>query len=165
MRLVEAEEERLLTEANSLLDKVREAASGRVASTRDAARVLALLREAVYEDMNQLQHEALILDAVRWLRQHVMSGAHMEWLWNPRQRGGKDEPDLMCRSGERVVVAEVTASKAPVGVLDSRMRWTLEKLADMKGERYYFVRTQSMKRRAETKVAKGAWAIQVVQLP
>ncbi len=32
----------------------------------------------------------------------------------------------------------------------------------MPGDRYYFVRTESMRKRAATKVSKAGWAIKVV---
>jgi hypothetical protein len=44
------------------------------------------------------------------------------------------------------------------------MQNTLAKLAAMEGAKYYFVRTESMRQRASTKVVKGSWQIKVVQL-
>jgi hypothetical protein len=63
-----------------------------------------------------------------------------------------------------VILAEITTSDRPVGVIDGRMRRTLEKLSRMQGSRYYFVRTEKMEQRALTKVRKASWAITVVRL-
>jgi len=162
---IEAAETALVGKANKLLEAARAIVSGNASSAKNAVNLLSRLREAVYEDLNQIQHEGLILEAAQWLRENALAGREAEWWWNPRQTGGHDEPDLRCISGSDVVVAEVTASNAPVGVIDSRMMSTLEKLAATEGKRYYFVRTESMRKRAKTKVDKGKWDIRVVQLP
>ncbi len=44
------------------------------------------------------------------------------------------------------------------------MHSTLKKLAEMDGLKYYFVRTEAMRKRAETKVAKAGWPISIVRL-
>ena len=162
IRSIKSEEARLVRETNRLLKKVRAIPCDNVASTHDAMRVLVSLRKATYENMNQIQHACLILDSAKWLRKHVLLGREAAWLWHPKQTGGRDEPDLRCRTGSRVIVAEATASQVP---LDERMRKTLAKLAKMKGARYYFVRTERVRRRAETKVSKRRWEINVVLLP
>ena len=162
---IEAAETALVGKANKLLEAARAIVSGNASSAKNAVNLLSRLREAVYEDLNQIEHEGLILEAAQWLRENALAGREAEWWWNPRQTGGHDEPDLRCISGSDVVVAEVTASNAPVGVIDSRMMSTLEKLAATEGKRYYFVRTESMRKRAKTKVDKGKWDIRVVQLP
>lgn len=48
------------------------------------------------------------------------------------------------------------------GMLDARMRDTLRKLNEMEGDKYYFVRTKEMEKRANTKVTKNKWDIKVV---
>ncbi len=44
------------------------------------------------------------------------------------------------------------------------MTTTLAKLNRMAGAKFYFVRTEAMRRRAGTKVAKKGWAIRVICL-
>ena len=87
------------------------------------------------------------------------------WYWNPRQTGDHTEPDLRgIYSGAILVSAEITTSEKPVGTIDSRMKKILTKLAAMQGEKFYFVRTSEMRQRAATKITKGGWEIEVIQL-
>ena len=155
---------RLLAKIRELLSTAKRLIPAEVDSVGAGIRVLSALRGELYEDLNQIQHAALILDAAEWLDREVLKGKPAEWYWNPYQTGGSDEPDLQCRSKAGVIVAEATASPAPKGLLDSRMASTLEKMNRMAGERYYFVRTAAMRQRAETKIAKAGWNIQVIEL-
>jgi hypothetical protein len=119
----------------------------------------------VYEDLNQLQHEHLIIRAAVWLRDNNLVSPDASWSWNPRQTGDHTEPDLAADLHDtRVASAEVTASASPEGVIDTRMAKTLAKLNGMQGSKYYFVRTEAMRQRAQTKVTKNAWFIRVVSL-
>ena len=63
-----------------------------------------------------------------------------------------------------MISAEITTSEKPVGTIDSRMQKTLAKLAEMQGAKFYFVRTPQMQQRANTKITKVGWNIEVVQL-
>jgi hypothetical protein len=91
--------------------------------------------------------------------------ARMVWSWNPRQTGDSTEPDLRGHlDGTVVLSAEVTTSKEPLGTIDKRMGSTLQKLAQMDGALYYFVRTDTMLSRARTKVLKGQWPIEVIKV-
>jgi hypothetical protein len=131
----------------------------------EAVALLARLREEVYEDLNQLQHEHLIIRAAVWLRDNNLVPPDTSWSWNPRQTGDHTEPDLAAEvRGARVASAEITASANPQGVIDTRMAKTLAKLNGMTGAKYYFVRTEAMRQRAQTKVTKAAWSIRVVSL-
>lgn len=128
-------------------------------------RILDRLRKETYEDLNQIQHEHLIVRAAEWLLAKQKCPPETLWLWNPRQTGDHSEPDLRgSNAGAVVLSAEITTSENPVGTIDSRMQKTLAKLAAMEGARYYFVRTETMRQRASTKVAKGGWQIEVVRL-
>jgi hypothetical protein len=155
---------RLLAKIKELLSSAKVLIPDKVDSIDEGIRVLSALRRELYEDLNQIQHAALVLDAAEWLDREVLKGKPAEWHWNPCQTGGSDEPDLRCRSKAGVIVAEATASPAPKGLLDSRMASTLGKMNRMTGERFYFVRTAAMRRRAETKVVKAGWNIRVVEL-
>ena len=120
------------------------------------------LRQQTYEELNQIQHEAMIIRAARFLEVNELGGKNVQWYWNPRQTGTKDEPDLRGIVAERTEVsAEITASENPNGAIDKRMRATLEKLSKMPGKKLYFVRTKQMENRAITKVAKAGYQIGV----
>jgi hypothetical protein len=162
---IDVAEESLLHEAQELLAVVGRHATVNVITVADAIDRLALLRAEVYESLNQLQHEYLIVRAAVWLRERKVVPDNCEWFWNPRQTGDHSEPDLAGRcNGECLVSAEITASARPTGILDTRMAKTLKKLNAMEGAKYYFVRSDTMSRRAQTKVAKNQWPIQVVML-
>jgi hypothetical protein len=44
---------------------------------------------AVYEDLNQLQHEALVLEAAQFLKRTRFPAPTINWSWNPQQTGGR----------------------------------------------------------------------------
>ena len=162
---LEAAENAVLAGARTLLAAVRRHAENEPQTVTEAVATLAALRQEVYEDLNQLQHEHLIIRAAQWLRDNDLVPANASWYWNPRQTGDDTEPDLGADlDGEPIASAEVTASAEPKGVIDKRMANTLAKLNRMAGAKFYFVCTESMRRRAQTKVKKNAWPIRVVSL-
>lgn len=127
--------------------------------------ILQQLRGETYEDLNQVQHEHLIVRAAEWLIAEGKCPADTEWSWNPRQTGDHEEPDLRGTQGASILIsAEITTSQNPVGEIDLRMRKTLAKLAKTEGTKYYFVRTEAMAQRANTKVSRAGWPITVVRL-
>jgi hypothetical protein len=74
-------------------------------------------------------------------------------------------PDLRAvHQGQILASAEITTSEKPVGTIDTRMRSTLEKLSRMDGEHFYFVRSNAMRIRADSKVSTAGWNINVVQV-
>ena len=150
--LSEAERD-LLRRTNALLSEIA-LAGVQVDSVKAGTQILSKLRKTVYEDMNQLQHEALVLESARWLEEHVMNGKPGQWSWNPHQTGTIDDPDLECDFVGTRIVAEATTSLKPEGTIDSRMAATLSKLAEMSGDRYYFVRTEAMKIRRKRRSRK-----------
>ncbi|MEW6613873.1 MAG: hypothetical protein AB1401_00150 [Thermodesulfobacteriota bacterium] len=134
-------------------------------SATDGASVLNKLRQVAYEDINQIQHEEMILRAARLLQSTEFPDQQIDWYWNPRQTGDNSEPDLRAiRGGEIVISAEITASEKPVGTIDTHIRDTLTKLNNMPGRKFYFVRTASMEQRAKTKVEKGRYAIEIKRI-
>lgn len=156
---------KVLNDAKRSLDTIRRLSSLPCESTEASIDVLQRLRQEAYEDLNQIQHEHLIVRAAEWLCEQRGICNEVVWLWNPRQTGDSSEPDLRAMHFDIVQIsAEVTASKLPNGSIDSRMQKTLAKLAQMDGAKFYFVRTEEMRQRATTKVAKRGWAIQVVRL-
>ena len=147
---------RILTEIREAVEEIRACVRADVRDLRHGVRVLDALRQAVYEKLNQLQHDALILDVGSHLQKHETSLDGVEWEWNPGATGGRGEPDLRGRVNDRVVVsAEVTTSREPKGSIKTRMKDThLEKLRKMDGRRFYCVRTKEMED-AASKLLEG----------
>ncbi len=157
---IEAEEAEILTRLRECIARIQQLLDGGVSDVSSGIALLRLLRSGSAEDINQLQHAALALAAVRHIQSQRSDTATLTWYWHPFQTGGIDEPDLQATDGKRVIIsAEITASERPVGVIDSRMAHTLQKLSTMPGDLYYFVRTDEMLRRAQTKIHKSGYAI------
>lgn len=115
--------------------------------------VLKNLRAQIYEDLNQIQHRALILDAADYIDQK--NETPLTWSWHPEQTGIASDPDLLGEyDGQPVVSAEASASARPIGNIDVHMSSTLKSLSQMPGKRYYFVRTEAMATHARTKTSK-----------
>jgi len=161
---IEEARNKVLSDMQALLSQIRSHSEQNITRVDDGATFLRKLRSTVYENMNQIQHEFLLLKAMEWLL--TQGYKHDDrWEWNPRQTGGIDEPDLRVRKGDNILLcAEATTSEKPVGVIDQRMKKTLTKLSEMKGEKFYFVKTDKMKQRAKTKIENNGWAISVVKI-
>ena len=122
--------------------------------------LLRLVRSRAYEDINQLQHEALLLEAAARLRTLRPDLVAMSWFWNPSNTGTGKEPDLRIMSGSEIVVSvEATASERAIGTITARLKRTLSKLQDMPGDRFYFVRTQHMLEAAQREIRLANYAI------
>lgn len=159
---LDQEEKRLFKEARNLLATIRAAIEEEPSDLAIATETLESLRQQTYEDINQIQHEAMVLRAAKSLQKDDFIGRDIEWHWNPRQTGTANEPDLRgIFAGHTVVSAEITSSSGPKGILDSRMRDTLQKLSAMEGMRVFFVRTEPMLRRAKTKISKARYQVEV----
>jgi hypothetical protein len=157
-------ETKVLRDMENIVLKMRGLSSQDVKDMRHGFARLAKIRSSISEDLNQIQHECLILQGLRWLLENGF-GPETAWEWNPRQTGPGDEPDLRGTLNGRIVVsAEATSSTEPKGILDSRMRDTLRKLSTMQGEKCYFVCADAMEQRARTKIAKAGWSIQVIRV-
>jgi len=155
-------EKKILADIRRCLESVLQVVGKDVTSASDGVSVLSKLRQVAYEDINQIQHEEMVLRAARSLQETEFDTQQIEWYWNPRQTGDNSEPDLRATIGEEILLsAEVTASEKPEGKIDKRMRNTLIKLKDLPGRKFYFVRTASMEKRARTKVRKFNFAIEV----
>jgi hypothetical protein len=158
-------ENKVLSDIKECLKTIRNLTGDEPASTSEGVKLLQRLRQAVYEDINQIQHEELILRAAKFFEQSDFKGKKVDWYWNPRQTGDASEADLRgVIAGEIALSAEITTSERPVGGLDSRMASTLKKLNDMPGQRYYFVRTQEMAQRAMTKTSRAGYTITVKKI-
>jgi hypothetical protein len=157
--------QKVLADIQRTLAAVRHISSLPFATAEAGVGILDRLRKDTYEDLNQIQHEHLIVRAAEWLLSKGKCSDETLWYWNPRQTGDQSEPDLRgTHAGVIVISAEITTSENPVGSIDTRMQKTLAKLATMKGGRYYFVRTESMRQRATTKVNKGGREIEIIKL-
>jgi len=157
--------EKVLTDMNAFLSSVRDLSAENATELSSGLSKLRNIRSSVYENLNQIQHEYLILQGLIWLNENGRAPENVRWYWNPRQTGDASEPDLRgTLNGEVVISAEATTSEKPQGVIDTRMKNTLAKLEEMPGDKYYFIRTGAMKQRAETKVKNNGWNISVVLL-
>jgi hypothetical protein len=155
----------VMNDARKLLATLRDQSIHEPTNPSEAIKILEHFRQEIYESLNQIQHEYLIIRAAMWLQSNDTKLNRVSWFWNPRQTGDKKEPDLAAeQQSVRLISAEVTASRNPVGVIDTRMMKTLLKLNPMLGNKFYFVRTESMYQRAQTKVSKNKWNIKVVLL-
>ena len=159
-------ESELLNRLRGAFSHIRLAGKAEPTGLDTGLQILQTLRCLVYEDMNQLLHEALILKAVKLLDDEFYPSTRIRWLWNPRQTGSKDEPDLrgVDNDGRVVVSVEVTSSESPRGTIDKRMSATLAKLATMPGDKYYVVTTEQMERRATSKIQNLAYEIAVLRI-
>jgi len=156
---------KVLYDMNAFILSIRQHASDDISDLSDGLLKLRNIRTSVYENLNQIQHEYLILQGMVWLSNNGYDQQNIHWFWNPRQTGDSFEPDLRgVVNGAIVVSAEATTSEKPQGVIDTRMRNTLAKLDQMKGDKYYFIRTSKMEQRAKTKVTNKGWEISVIKI-
>lgn len=159
---IEDAERKVLGDITKCINTIRSIVSKEIDTVHKGVAALLDLRKEVYEDLNQIQHEELILRAARSLSNEDYSGQDLTWYWNPRQTGDSSEPDLRAANGASVILsAEITTSEKPDGVIDSRMRDTLNNLNAMPGRKFYFVRTKEMEARARTKVSKARHQVEV----
>jgi hypothetical protein len=156
---------KVLADVKRLLGGAQRVLAAPIEGVEAGIAVLRQLREEVYEDLNQIQHEFMIVCAAEWLVAQDRCPVQTLWYWNPRQTGPVNEPDLQGEHDGRVIVsAEITTSVEPKGLIDSRMRDTLQKLSSMPGELFYFTASEAMCRRARTKIRAGGWRIESVEL-
>ncbi len=148
---------------SSQLSALRALLTSSAHSLTDKIELLQKIRSAIYENLNQFQHENLIIKAAIELQDEFKEID--TWRWHPNQTGGKSEADLQGYHKEQIVVsAEITTSLNPQGVIDSRMRKTLQKLGNLKGEKFYIVQTQAMAQRARSKVNNMNLSINIKQI-
>jgi hypothetical protein len=156
---------KVLADMNNFINTLRKFVGKEFSSLNDGLAVLQNVRSSVYENLNQIQHEYLILQGILWLSENGFNQPEIVWYWNPRQKGNTEEPDLRATiNGKIVLSAEATTSEIPQDLIDSRMNHRLLKLNEMEGTRYYFVRTTSMESRARSKVTGGRLLIKVIKI-
>lgn len=155
-------EEQAFQKVKQLLSMTRRDVAEEPSSLKDGISVLARLRNDIYENLNQIQHEAMILRAALDLQSKDLARKPVNWYWNPRQTGGLEEPDLRGIVGGSIhISAEITTSES---LIDKTMGATLKKLSKMPGKKIYFVRTEAMETRAKTKVSKAGYPIEIRQI-
>ncbi len=104
----------VLEHARTLLETIRRCAANEPETVAEAIGMLAEIRVEAYEDLNQLQHEYLILCSATWLVDTQVVPSSVSWQWNPHQTGDKTEPDLAAESDQkRLVSAEITTLGRP----------------------------------------------------
>jgi hypothetical protein len=156
---------KVLEDVKRLLRTVQRVAATSVGAVDAGIAVLKQLRADIYEDLNQIQHEFMVVCAAEWLIGQNRCPTDTVWYWNPRQTGSADEPDLRGeRRGVVILSAEITTSSKPEGLIDTRMRKTLQKLSTMAGQQFYFTASVAMCQRAQTKIRKGGWNIEAIHL-
>jgi hypothetical protein len=157
--------EKILADILRYVAEVQRITRSPVETVEDGIRTLVALRKTTYEDLNQIQHEYAALCAVHWLIAHRGAPKGDNWQWNPRQTGDAAEPDLQAiLDGQTIISGEVTTSPKPIGLIDERMASTLRKLNSMKGQRFYFVLTAAMAKRALTKKERAGYELEIIQL-
>ena len=162
---------RILTTILSIQDQVRQTPDTFEASLS----VIKGIRESAYENLNQLQHAALLLKAISYLENNCFSTVKpIFWQWHPHQTHGKNEADLQAISGDGVVLlsAEATTSIKPQGTISKRMKNTLHQLQnmDVSGDKYYVVANKLMEIAANSYINKtrdtdSPLTIKVIRLP
>ena len=112
--------------------------------------LLAKIRMGLYEDLNQLQHVALIIKVAEQLQKNFPKIT--KWCWHAKQTSHPEYADLTGYIKKKVFLnAEVTTSSKPVGTIDQRMKSTLVSLNTKEGLKFYFVLTDEMFNRATSK--------------
>jgi hypothetical protein len=156
-------EKSLLAQVSQCVSQIRELSSQPIIDMSSGFAILKAIRSAAYENLNQFQHEALLLQAIRLLERTTLKDIHADWFWNPRQTGGADEPDLRAvnSQGVAIISAEATTSLKPAGVIGKRLRYTLAKLSGMPGQLYYLVCSEEMRRRAYSVIRRNGYDIRV----
>jgi hypothetical protein len=150
----------LLARLRTCVGAIQQIVTADVTDIPAGVALLRLVRSEAYEDINQLQHEALLLEAAVRLRTLHPELSAMTWFWNPANTGTGEEPDLRVMRGKEIIVSvEATASERSIGSISVHLRKTLSKLQAMAGRRFYFVRTQDMLKAAEKQIRKFNHAI------
>lgn len=170
MRLLFAPRERLHeldSEIREHLRKCRELCVPPGSEVGAATLALAKLRQEVYEDINQLLHQTLIVMAsVHFQMLTAYQGVPLEWWHHPKQTSAPKEPDLRGVSANRILIsAEVTSSLKPSGSILTRMKEKLEMMQkEFEGELYFVVASDDMALAAKNLITRMDAKIQVLTL-
>lgn len=89
-------QEKVFEDMCELMEVLRDL-SADISSLNDGIQRLQAIRAKLYENLNQIQHEYLIIQGIQWLQARGYTGDGVEWYWNPRQTGDSREPDLLAK--------------------------------------------------------------------
>lgn len=154
---------KLQSELNSLFEFLQEHIRIIPIEINDQILLLKNIRSNVYEDINQLQHKALLIKAIELLQKDFPN--INKWYWHPKQTSNSEQADISGYCNKEVILnAELTTSLKPVGAIDKKMKKTLAYLSKKDGVKFYFVQTLEMHNRAKTKVRKMNLDVKVIQL-
>lgn len=154
------EKDSLKNELDTLFNTIREHTVLLPTSLIEQINFLKQFRLEIYENINQLQHKALVINAVVYLQEKFPM--INKWICHPKQTSKIDEADINGFSNSKIIVkAEVTTSLKPIGIIDTRMKNILISLSKNGGEKYYFVQTEEMYNRANIKIKKMNLNIEV----
>lgn len=160
---IDLEKPLLLKEITTWFQKITEHIQVLPHELNEQVQLLSAIRRELYEDLNQLQHAALIIRAAEALK--IEYPQIDKWYWHPKQTSHPDYADLTGYANDKIFLsAEVTTSLKPVGTIDKRMRTTLFSLNDKEGLRLYFVVSNSMFLRANSKMKNNNLEIIVRQI-
>lgn len=160
---IKSEKNILQKQLNSWYDRVSEHLLNRPNNFKDQLKHLSIIRKDVYEDLNQLQHKGLIIEVAEKLQNEFPQ--INKWTWHPMQTSHNDFADLTGYVDKKVFLnAEVTTSLAPVGTIAIRMENTLLSLNKKQGKLFYFVQSEKMLKRAETKTKNNKLKIEPRQV-
>jgi len=155
---IEKETENLKEGLNTLFDYLRRHTQTIPSTTDEQIMLLKNIRSNIYEDLNQLQHKALIIESAVILQKEYPK--INKWNWHPKQTSHPEEADLTGYINNEVFLnAEITTSIDPDGVADTKMRKTMSSLNKKKGLKFYFVQTEKMFNRAQSKINNNGWDI------
>ena len=82
--------EQVFQKITTLLSAIRSTIAKEPDNLEDGVTMLERLRQNIYEELNQIQHEAMIIRAARFLKEGDLAGRKVEWWWNPRQTSTED---------------------------------------------------------------------------
>ena len=82
-RYITCHARQILRDMKEIVLKVRGLSVRDVENVRGGITQLREIRSSVYEDLNQIQHEYLLLRGHAWLLANGFD-ARIEWAWNPR---------------------------------------------------------------------------------
>lgn len=157
------EEKNLKIELQSWFDTMKIYLKDVPIELNDQLKLLEKIRVSHYEQLNQIQHALSIVLAAKELQ--LEFPRINSWTWHPRQTSHIDFADLTGYiNGDVFLNAEITTSSKPIGTIDRHMKSTLESLSRKNGKKFYFVRTEVMKKRAITKIAKFECEIEIRRL-
>ncbi|MFN0082292.1 MAG: hypothetical protein ACKVOM_07200 [Ferruginibacter sp.] len=160
---IEKERTILINEMSNWFDKIKSHTENVPLDLNSQIKLLETIRKDLYENINQIQHSALIIKAAEELK--IKYPSVDSWTWHPKQTSHPDFADLTGYVKNEVFInVEVTTSLKPVGTIDQRMISTLTKLNSKSGFKFYYVLTKEMALRAKTKIKNNNFDIEIREI-